>query len=83
MENSYHNCYECLKDVFVCGGVHITLTRMILCPECGNKRCPQATDHRLACTGSNEAGQPGRRYGQTTDSSNRSDTQADISPNET
>ena len=35
---------------------------MILCPECGNKRCPHATDHRLDCTGSNESGQPGSIY---------------------
>lgn len=36
--------------------------RMILCPECGNKRCPKASDHRLDCTGSNEPGQPGSIY---------------------
>jgi hypothetical protein len=34
-------------------------TRMILCPTCGNKRCPRASDHDLACTGSNASGQPG------------------------
>ena len=37
-------------------------THMILCPECGNKRCPKASDHKLACTGSNESGQPGSVY---------------------
>ena len=37
-------------------------TRMILCGECGNKRCPHATDHRFTCTGSNEPGQTGSRY---------------------
>lgn len=36
---------------------------MILCPTCGNKRCPHATDHRHACTGSNDPGQPGSWYG--------------------
>lgn len=36
--------------------------RMILCPSCGNKRCPHATDHRNACTGSNEPGQKGSSY---------------------
>ena len=36
---------------------------MIVCPICGNKRCPHATDHKLACTGSNEPGQPGSWYG--------------------
>ena len=35
---------------------------MVLCPTCGNKRCPHATDHRHACTGSNESGQAGSRY---------------------
>lgn len=28
-----------------------------VCPQCGNKRCPKADDHRNACTGSNEPGQ--------------------------
>lgn len=35
----------------------------VVCPACGNKRCPRATDHRLACTGSNEPGQWGSVYG--------------------
>jgi hypothetical protein len=34
----------------------------IVCTLCGNKRCPKATDHELACTNSNEPGQPGSRY---------------------
>lgn len=33
--------------------------RFIVCPDCGNKRCPKATDHTLACTNSNEPGQAG------------------------
>jgi hypothetical protein len=36
---------------------------MIVCPTCGNKRCPKATHHDNACTGSNESGQPGSAYG--------------------
>lgn len=36
--------------------------RMILCIQCGNKRCPKASDHRLDCTGSNEPGQEGSIY---------------------
>jgi len=36
---------------------------MILCPKCGNKRCPKATAHWMGCTGSNEPGQPGSDYG--------------------
>lgn len=37
-------------------------SRMILCPECGNKRCPKATWHENTCTGSNESGQKGSSY---------------------
>lgn len=36
--------------------------RFVVCPECGNKRCPHANDHRNACTGSNETGQEGSAY---------------------
>lgn len=36
------------------------LGRLIVCPDCGNKRCPKASDHDLACTGSNEPGQAGK-----------------------
>lgn len=35
---------------------------MMLCRTCGNKRCPHANDHELACTNSNEPGQPGSAY---------------------
>ena len=31
----------------------------IVCETCGNKRCPNATDHELQCTNSNELGQKG------------------------
>lgn len=30
---------------------------MLICPDCGNKRCPRAADKDRACTGSNEVGQ--------------------------
>ena len=33
--------------------------RLALCPTCGNKRCPRAHNHALACTNSNTPGQPG------------------------
>lgn len=46
-----------------CRPVTLSDMRMVTCPQCGNKRCPRATDHRNACTGSNEPGQPGSRYG--------------------
>lgn len=37
-------------------------SRMILCPICGNKRCPHATFHENPCSGSNAPGQPGSDY---------------------
>lgn len=40
----------------------LTDMRMVVCPDCGNKRCPHATDHRNACTNSNEPGQPGSSF---------------------
>ncbi|HGK3911480.1 hypothetical protein [Klebsiella pneumoniae] len=36
--------------------------RFVVCPDCGNKRCPRENDHRNACTGSNEPGQEGSAY---------------------
>jgi hypothetical protein len=41
----------------------LSSVRMILCATCGNKRCPHATNHIFACTGSNEADQHGSAYG--------------------
>lgn len=35
----------------------------IVCPTCGNKRCPKATWHDNPCSGSNEPGQVGSVYG--------------------
>jgi hypothetical protein len=61
-------CHACIKahDIRDAGGrFPLSATRMILCPICGNKRCPHATDHRCHCTGSNEPGQPGSAYART------------------
>lgn len=41
---------------------HSLINHMVLCPKCGNKRCPHANNHTNACTGSNEPGQPGSNY---------------------
>lgn len=49
------NCAYCRPNT-------IADMRMILCGTCGNKRCPHATHHNNACTGSNEPGQPGSAY---------------------
>lgn len=45
-----------------CRPVTVTDMRFVVCPDCGNKRCPHANDHRNACTGSNEPGQEGSAY---------------------
>ena len=55
------NCHKCLAGVML-GGLPVTAQRMIVCPTCGNKRCPKASDHTLACTGSNDPGQKGSAY---------------------
>lgn len=49
------NCHRCAPNT-------LHNMRMILCPTCGNKRCPKANDCANACTGSNEPGQPGGAY---------------------
>ena len=54
--------YEALEASGASLSVLMSHPSFIVCGECGNKRCPQATDHTLACTGSNESGQPGSRY---------------------
>ncbi len=51
-----YDCHRCFKEN------NALVNRMILCPQCGNKRCPQASDHELDCTNSNEPGQPGSVY---------------------
>ncbi|EOT1887688.1 hypothetical protein ACNHT3_000585 [Citrobacter freundii] len=45
-----------------CRPVTMSDMRFVVCPDCGNKRCPHANDHRNACTGSNELGQIGSAY---------------------
>lgn len=48
-------CYQCAT-------AEQRMSCMIVCNQCGNKRCPMATDHNHECTGSNEPGQKGSRY---------------------
>lgn len=45
-----------------CRSVKLSDMRFVVCPDCGNKRCPHANDHRNACTGSNDLGQEGSAY---------------------
>jgi DNA-directed RNA polymerase subunit RPC12/RpoP len=63
-DDEHCNCHRCIKEFDLTDGhgLPISASRMIVCKTCGNKRCPKAADHRLACTGSNEPGQPGSAY---------------------
>jgi len=49
-------CLKCYPNVF-------PNLRFNVCPICGNKRCPHATDHNYECTNSNDVGQNGSVYG--------------------
>jgi hypothetical protein len=51
-------CHTCLPI----SALDPTTMFMRLCPTCGNKRCPKATNHDNACTNSNEPNQPGSCY---------------------
>lgn len=55
-------CSTCLSRVKGTLGLPLTAHQMVLCPDCGNKRCPKATHHDNACSGSNEPGQDGSSY---------------------
>jgi hypothetical protein len=54
-------CHTCRGKAIQAGASPLAI-HMLLCPTCGNKRCPKASDHTLACTGSNAPGQPGSVY---------------------
>jgi len=54
------HCRKCLDERGEkVNGIPFHLARMVVCPKCGNKRCPHATDHAEECTRSNDPGQPG------------------------
>jgi hypothetical protein len=61
-KNNCHNCHKCMEEVYKTSPEARMFRRMILCPDCGNKRCPKASDHELACTKSNKSGQKGSVY---------------------
>jgi len=60
-------CHACIKEHDIRSPMFpnaaLSLSTMIVCPTCGNKRCPKASDHRHACTNSNEPDQAGSIYG--------------------
>ena len=45
-----------------CRPITMSDMRFVVCPDCGNKRCPKANDHCNACTESNEVGQKGSSW---------------------
>lgn len=63
-QNAPQNIPEIIPDCWcrTCRPVVLNDMRFVVCPDCGNKRCPRANDHRNACTGSNEPGQEGSAY---------------------
>lgn len=63
-QNAPQNIHEIIPDCWcrTCRPVVLNDMRFVVCPDCGNKRCPRANDHRNSCTGSNEPGQEGSAY---------------------
>ncbi|MEB5845926.1 hypothetical protein [Klebsiella pneumoniae] len=63
-QNAPQNIPEIIPDCWcrTCRPVTLNDMRFVVCPDCGNKRCPRANDHTNACTGSNEPGQEGSAY---------------------
>ncbi len=45
-----------------CRPITLEDMRFVVCPDCGNKRCPKAHNHALSCTNSNDPGQPGSSW---------------------
>ena len=58
-------CVRCLERHPFLDARH-PASRMVVCPTCGNKRCPKAEWHEYECSGSNEVGQVGRLAGERT-----------------
>lgn len=58
-------CLTCQEDdvtTYVQTTGRFASVSMAACPQCTHSRCPRATQHDLACTGSDEPGQPGSAY---------------------
>lgn len=45
-----------------CRPITLSDMRFVVCPDCGNKRCPRAHNHELDCINSNEPGQKGSSW---------------------
>ena len=55
-------CQEARYQPTNTAGRVFTPIGMVLCPICGNKRCPHASNHEYSCTDSNDPGQQGSDY---------------------
>lgn len=59
-------CHACIQEHDIRSTpmpfARLQASMMIVCPVCGNKRCPRASDHRNKCTNSNRPGQEGSVY---------------------
>lgn len=57
-------CDQARRDALAAAGdwTQAIFRPFIVCPDCGNKRCPRATHHDSPCSGSNEPGQDGSWY---------------------
>ena len=53
-----------VKDCWctTCRPITIADMRFVVCPDCGNKRCPKAHNHTNPCTNSNATGQKGSSW---------------------
>lgn len=57
-------CHACVRAADIRrNGLRLDFAMLIVCPDCGNKRCPKASDHLNTCTGSNEPNQAGSVFG--------------------
>lgn len=57
------DCRFCAESQMVPGELEWWQSSFVICGECGCKRCPKATFHEHACSGSNLPGQQGSSYG--------------------
>lgn len=64
LEGATCGCWTCISELKAKQPFPQSLSfPFIVCPTCGNKRCPKATHHDNECTSSNDPEQPGSRYG--------------------
>lgn len=52
-------CIDAEPNAFGLTSLPNSASVLVVCVECGNKRCPKAQHHDHECSGSNEVGQVG------------------------